>query len=485
MSRKDELRKKLKETFEAMERARKDMHERRDQYDKDVADGKTPSVDKWNDQDEARWAELNNTFNETKQELDRESRFDDIDRFMDEERERLSQSTRTSGHPGREDRSGQFPSGDGGNDRRHEGQGSESEQRDLAMQAWVGRRHEACRSERHLSAAQRFGIDVNSDELRINLYDTSELLQYRSLYDHHHRSQIQRRALSGHQGSSGAFTIGSTLVNAIERNMLAFGGIEQVADIIVTNTGEEMSWPTADDTSNEGEMLGENTATGDDEEPDFGNVRWNAYEFSSKALKVPVRLLEDAPANFANDLGAMLGERIGRAKNRKFTNGTGSGQPKGVVTAASLGITAASATAIDPDEIIKLEHSIDPAYRDDPSCGYMSHDQTTLAIRLLKDNEGRYLWRPGLQEGKPDTLNGRRHTTNQHMDSAVAANNKTLLFGQFSKVKVRRVRQLVLLRLRERGAEQRQEWFIAFERADCNTLDAGTAPIKYLQQAAS
>jgi HK97 family phage major capsid protein len=60
-----------------------------------------------------------------------------------------------------------------------------------------------------------------------------------------------------------------------------------------------------------------------------------------------------------------------------------------------------------------------------------------------------------------------------------------VLFGKMNAYKVRRVRQLVILRLTERFAETRQEGFIAFERADGNLLNAGTMPIKYLQQKAA
>jgi HK97 family phage major capsid protein len=242
-----------------------------------------------------------------------------------------------------------------------------------------------------------------------------------------------------------------------------------------------MSWPTADDTTNEGEMIGENPSSANTADPTFAAVRWNAYEFGSKAVKVPVRLLEDAPTTFAQTLGEMLGTRLGRAKNRKFTTGTGISQPKGIVTCATLGKTAASATALTADEVIEFQHSVDPAYRDQPGAGFMAHDSILLQIRLLKAGDGHYIWQSGLVQAMPDMLLNKPVTVNQHMDSALAASNKIMLFGQLTKYKVRRVRDVVILRLKERGAELRQEWFLAFQRADGNLLDAGTAPIKYLQ----
>jgi hypothetical protein len=42
---------------------------------------------------------------------------------------------------------------------------------------------------------------------------------------------------------------------------------------------------------------------------------------------------------------------------------------------------------------VRLYHSIDPAYREDPSFGWMMHDNVVLAaLRKLKDSQNRYLW---------------------------------------------------------------------------------------------
>ena len=60
-------------------------------------------------------------------------------------------------------------------------------------------------------------------------------------------------------------------------------------------------------------------------------------------------------------------ERLGRIHNQHFTTGTGSSQPEGIVTGATSGVTAASATAFTADELIDLQHSVDPAYRNERS----------------------------------------------------------------------------------------------------------------------
>jgi len=486
----------LKELREAAGKVHAEMCKIRDGYNERKKAGKTGD-ELWPDETRKAWETTNQQYNELRAQIDEAKRTDDLDAAIaDLEQEARSAppaagskpgagETEHRNKPGQDDfRPDHFPGNKPGlsGDEERKLPKDETEQRDLAMQAWFGARHTSCRSEAHLLAARKFGIDPGAEQLEIPAYNTRQFRALQHDCRSMHHKAFEQRALSSVQGSTGGFLIGSTLISQLEVNMLAFGGVEQVADVIVTSTGEEISWPTADDTGNEGEMLGENVETASNEQPTLAQVKWAAYEFSSKIVKVPVRLLEDAPGSFASELGAMLGERIGRAKNRKFTSGSGASQPKGLTVAATLGKTTASATAVTADEILEFEHSVDPAYRGNPGVAWMMHDSILLQLRLLKDGGSRYIWQSNIAEGRPDTFSGKPLTINQHMDSALSSANKTMLFGDFKKYKIRRVGSIVVLRLKERYAEFRQEGFVAFQRADGNLLTAGTAPVKYLQQ---
>jgi HK97 family phage major capsid protein len=65
----------------------------------------------------------------------------------------------------------------------------------------------------------------------------------------------------------------------------------------------------------------------------------------------------------------------------------------------------------------------------------------------------------------------------------IATGNKTISFGQHKKYYIRDVQGIFVLRLTERYADYGQVGFIAFMRQDSELLDAGTNPIKVLQQA--
>jgi HK97 family phage major capsid protein len=359
-----------------------------------------------------------------------------------------------------------------GRDRGSEGgQGSVEESRALALQAWCRSQMGEDLDEAQAAACKRVGINPHAKHLDIALSRQAP------------RTLAEARALSAVEGAAGGFTAPGTFTSNLEVAMMLHGGMRQVAEIIRTSNGNELAWPTADDTSSEGEIVGEseevNTQSAAQDQM-FDLTKWYAYKFSSKMVKVPYELFEDSAFDLAGILGTMLGERLGRIQNKKFTIGTGAAEPSGIVTDATLGKTTASATALKTDEILELIHSIDPAYR--AGAKFMMHDNTLLTLRLLKDGNGQYIWQGGTREGEPDRLFSYPVQINQHMASTVVASAKTILFGQLQKYKIRDVGSIRLRRLVERYAEFDQEGFVAFVRCDGHLLDAGTHPVKYIQQ---
>ena len=165
-----------------------------------------------------------------------------------------------------------------------------------------------------------------------------------------------------------------------------------------------------------------------------------------------------------------------------FVTGTGSSEPQGVVTGSSLGVTAASATAVTFDEIIDLINSVDPAYQASASFGLAMNNSTKAAIRKLKDSNGQYLWQAGLTANDPDTILGKPVVVLQEM-ADIATGEKTIIAGDMSKFVIRDAGPVRLARMDERYRDYDQTGFVAFARVDSIVIDAGTNPIKHLIQA--
>ena len=167
--------------------------------------------------------------------------------------------------------------------------------------------------------------------------------------------------------SAGGYTVPVTLANFIVRSMLMWGPMydEALCTVITTSSGEQINIPTIDDTAVTVAKHTEGTALTDDGSKDVtvGQKVLNAYVFDTTFVKWSMELAADSNFNWEQLLGELLGERLGRRANVELTTGDGSGDPNGIVTASSLGVTAAASTALTTDELMDLQHSVDPAYR--------------------------------------------------------------------------------------------------------------------------
>ena len=254
--------------------------------------------------------------------------------------------------------------------------------------------------------------------------------------------------------AAGGYTVPVTLANFIVKSMAAWGPMydEAICTVIQTSSGEQINIPTIDDTTTAVAKHTEGTALTDDGGVDVvvGQKVLNAYMFDTEFVRWSIELSQDSIFNWEQLLGELLGERLGRRSNVELTTGDGSGDPNGIVTASSLGKTAAAVAAITADELIDLEHSVDPAYRQSPKTRFMFNDTTLKSLRKLKDGQGQYLWNGGdLSKGVSPSLLGRSYSINQAMASP-ATGNKPVVFGDFGKYYVRKVGSPIIGVMRER-----------------------------------
>ena len=265
-------------------------------------------------------------------------------------------------------------------------------------------------------------------------------------------AQFEGRAQST-SNSAGGYTVPVTLANFIVRSMLMWGPMydEALCTVINTSSGEQINIPTIDDTAVTVAKHTEGTALTDDGSKDVtvGQKVLNAYVFDTTFVKWSMELAADSNFNWEQLLGELLGERLGRRANVELTTGDGSGDPNGIVTASSAGVTAAAATAITTDELMDLQHSVDPAYRSSPKCRWMFNDATFKAVRKMKDGNGQYLWDPGISGGPGPSLLGKPYSINQAMAS-IATGTKPIIFGDFGKYYVRKVGAPIVGVMRER-----------------------------------
>lgn len=265
--------------------------------------------------------------------------------------------------------------------------------------------------------------------------------------------------------------------------MKAQGGMRAAARVIQTDTGASLPWPTMDDTAQSASIITENSAITEDTELTFNTVTVGAFTYKSGVLLISLQLLQDSAFDFDSIIRDALASRFVRKQNADFTTGAGTTLPFGVVTKASsgkVGTTGQTLTVIY-DDLVDLFHSVDPVYR--AGASWMMADSSIQVIRKLKDSQGHPLWQPSLTVGAPDSLLGLPIVVNQNV-AAMAANAKSILFGNFQNYLIRDTLEMSWLVLKELYAANLQVGYIAFMRSDGNLISAA-APIKYYANSAT
>lgn len=292
------------------------------------------------------------------------------------------------------------------------------------------------------------------------------------------KDKSEERAQAVGTGPAGGYLAPDAFVAELIKSLKAWGPMLDpgVTRQITTTTGTGLTWPTFDDTNNEGSLIGENTQVAL-AEVEFGTRTLDAFKYTSGVVLISDELLQDAAMDVEGIVRAAKAERIGRIVNKHLTIGDGASKPRGIVTAAGTA-PAAGAAAITFDDMIDLQHAVDPAYRSDPSIRWMFNDSTLKALRKLKDGDLNYIWQPAnVQTGAPASILGYGYEVNQAMAN-VGSGNRSVVFGAMNRYIVRRTKEFTVKRLVERYADYGQVGLIGFARFDGDLMD--TAAVKAL-----
>jgi HK97 family phage major capsid protein len=244
---------------------------------------------------------------------------------------------------------------------------------------------------------------------------------------------VERRDLLA--GSTGAAAIPPGFLAALREYLIEVSGIRQAgATVIVSDSGAPLKVPRA--SSHGTATLVAEGGTILENDPTFSAVTLDSYKYANLA-QLSREFIEDEGAAAVDYLARATGRNLGNVSGAHFITGTGTGQPRGVVTAASTGktfTTGAVAGAIPPGDIIDLFHSVIPQYR--TRAAWLMNDLMAAKLRKIRDDSGgagtgNLLWQPGLQAGQPDMLLGRPVVIDPNV-AAPGANAKSVVFGDFS-----------------------------------------------------
>lgn len=248
--------------------------------------------------------------------------------------------------------------------------------------------------------------------------------------------------------TSGGFTVPTILQTQLEIAMAQNGPMwdGDIVDILQTENGVPMEYPTINDLDGELDALPEGTEVVYDAGKAFvfGQGALGAHMFDSKFIKLSRTLMQDSNQAMVQVVSDLLGERAGRTANKKLTTGTGVNEPQGIVVGSSLGHTSAAVGALAADDLIDHEHEVNAIYRGRPGTRWQMNDGTLKGIRKFKDANGNYMWSArDIKKGTPETLLGYGMSINPDMDD-VATGNDPIIFGDHKKFIVRKVGNIII-----------------------------------------
>jgi len=175
-------------------------------------------------------------------------------------------------------------------------------------------------------------------------------------------------------------------------------------------------------------------------------------------VKFSTSFVYDAAFDLEGHLADSLGRNIAHAEDKGFITGTGTDTPYGILDEKNGAETGVSAESLTFDNVISLFFSVKPEYRRNGT--WLMNDETALALRLLKDSDGNYLWNQA-----SDTILGRPVEISEYMPAAESGSSP-ILFGDFRYYWIMRRTPIHVRTLQEKFAVLNQIGYLATEFLD-------------------
>lgn len=154
-------------------------------------------------------------------------------------------------------------------------------------------------------------------------------------------------------------------------------------------------------------------------------------------------MLDDAFFNVETWINDSLSMEFSEQEEIAFTNGSGVLKPKGFLAYVSTDekdsvrafgklqhLLSGAVSGVTADSIIQMIYTLRKVHR--KGAKFMMNNNSLFKIRILKDERGDYLWRPGLELDQPSMLAGYGIAENEQMPD-IAADAKAIAFGNFKR----------------------------------------------------
>lgn len=253
-------------------------------------------------------------------------------------------------------------------------------------------------------------------------------------------SKIETKAINTGTDADGGFAVPEELdrsILEIERDM---SPMRQVCNVMSVSTPDYKKLVNVGGAGSG--WVGEEDARPQTATPSLKQITAHMGEIYANPAATQTSL-DDIFFNAESWLSNEVAKEFADQESLAFLSGNGTNKPKGILaytlstnadkdrTFGQLQqVTASSATGVTGDNLIDIIHSAKAGYR--RNSRFMMNNMSVAAIRKIKDSDGNYLWRPGLEAGAASSLLGYAIVENEDL-ADMQANANAILFGDFAR----------------------------------------------------
>lgn len=198
----------------------------------------------------------------------------------------------------------------------------------------------------------------------------------------------------------------------------------------------------------------------------FTSVDLEGYLVGALVL-IGRRTVNNAKFNVVDFIIRKISEKVSSFIESELLTGTGTDAAQGALATTNT-VTAAAATAITLDELIKLQAAVKSVYQKN-ACWTMN-PETFTAIKLLVDGDNRPLIQTDVTKDFPHTLLGKPVYLSDNMPK-IASGAKSVLYGDYSGLSVNIRENISIEVLREKYATQHALGIVAWMEFDSKVTD--------------
>lgn len=183
-------------------------------------------------------------------------------------------------------------------------------------------------------------------------------------------------------------------------------------------------------------------------------------------VKVSRSLINNSQFNIVDHVIDLMADHIARFIEHELLIGTD--QKVAGMSALTNSVTAASASAITADEVIKLHDKVKDRYQQNAI--WIMSPATRTALRLLKDEMGRYLLQDDISSPFGTSLLGKPVYVSDNMPE-IATKNAVIYYGDFKGLATKFSENINIQVLRERYADEHADGVIGWFEFDATVED--------------